>query len=519
MWSDNDIDKAFQRLNPPEPEPTPFPLDAWLRLETQLDQAVIARAVRHKLWQFFAAEVAVVALLALGWWLWPARPAAGPASVAAAQPAAAPRAAGAVTQPGAIGAAATTPVPASGTAAEPRTSAGPVSAPAVASAIPVGPEAAGGPGTPTRADRPTRTFAPTSPAVIAIASSRRDSRNAATETGAFFGDAGQGATANHTGMSRGPARARLALAAGERTWAPRQRVDNGGTGTVGAVPSGAYGSGSNQPPSSSSATATVAAASYASNGTADSASEKGTGAGSAAQDALDGLAAQAVALDRPVAPALPAPLASGAAVTPPAAEPGCLPRFYLGLVAAPDVSTVKFAGVQSPLPNVGLTLEYRLTARLRLTTGLLRSTKQYEARREDYDWGAYKSRVYQRDFQTVDATCTVLDVPLNLRYDLVSEARHRVFASAGLSSFFMQRERYYYDYLENNMPREWSLEVVNGNRNVGSILNLSAGYERRLGGRWSAQAEPYLKLPLAGVGAGNVRLTSAGVFFGLKYGL
>ena len=38
MWSDNDIDQAFQRLNPPEPDPASFPLDAWLRLETQLDE-------------------------------------------------------------------------------------------------------------------------------------------------------------------------------------------------------------------------------------------------------------------------------------------------------------------------------------------------------------------------------------------------------------------------------------------------------------------------------------------------
>ena len=72
MWSDNDIDDAFRRLDPAEPDPTPFPLDAWLKLEAGLDQAVIDRAVRHRLWQFFAAEVAVVALVGLGWSLWPA---------------------------------------------------------------------------------------------------------------------------------------------------------------------------------------------------------------------------------------------------------------------------------------------------------------------------------------------------------------------------------------------------------------------------------------------------------------
>src|SRR6476646_11151655 len=78
MWSDNDIDNAFRRLDPAEPEPTPFPLDAWLKLEAGLDQAVIDRAVRRRLWQFFAVEVAAVALVGLGWSLWPA---SGPAVV------------------------------------------------------------------------------------------------------------------------------------------------------------------------------------------------------------------------------------------------------------------------------------------------------------------------------------------------------------------------------------------------------------------------------------------------------
>ena len=59
MWSDNDIDKAFRRLDPPEPEPTPFPLDAWLRLETQLDKTAVNQAVRKQLWRYFAAEVAL----------------------------------------------------------------------------------------------------------------------------------------------------------------------------------------------------------------------------------------------------------------------------------------------------------------------------------------------------------------------------------------------------------------------------------------------------------------------------
>ena len=234
------------------------------------------------------------------------------------------------------------------------------------------------------------------------------------------------------------------------------------------------------------------------------------------------LPARPVALFLPLMPEPPEPLPfmtstePTATVVPPA--PIREPRFLLGLVTAPDVTTVKFTSVQAPLLNLGLTLDYRLGPRLRLSTGLLRSTKQYSARREDYDWGAYASRVYQRDFKDVDATCTVLDIPLNLRYDLLVRPRYLLAGSVGLSSFFMQRERYTYAYVENNLPQRWERNAVNENRHLLSILNLSLGYEGRLNEHWRFQAEPYLKLPLAGVGAGKVRLTSAGVFVGVKYG-
>ena len=193
------------------------------------------------------------------------------------------------------------------------------------------------------------------------------------------------------------------------------------------------------------------------------------------------------------------------------------PRFYIGLVAAPDLTTVKFVDVERPKLNIGVVLEYRLTNRLRVSTGLLRANKEYFARREDYDWSAYP-RAATRNFTWVDGACTVLDVPLNLRYDAVVRPQARLFGSVGLSSFFMQRERYSYDYKEYNTSYYWERSYVNANRHLFSVLNLSFGYEHQLGTHLSLQAEPYLKVPLAGVGAGKVRLTSGGVFFGVKYG-
>jgi hypothetical protein len=81
----------------------------------------------------------------------------------------------------------------------------------------------------------------------------------------------------------------------------------------------------------------------------------------------------------------------------------------------------------------------------------------------------------------------------------------------------MLSERYGYYYSTNNpyLRPEWRGKRTG--EHYLSVVNLSVGYERNLGRRFSWQAEPFLKLPLGGVGFGKVRLGSGGVFVSLKY--
>jgi hypothetical protein len=46
-------------------------------------------------------------------------------------------------------------------------------------------------------------------------------------------------------------------------------------------------------------------------------------------------------------------------------------------------------------------------------------------------------------------------------------------------------------------------------------LNFSAGYEQYLGKLGSLRIEPYLRIPLAGMGTGNLPITSAGLNIGI----
>ena len=50
-----------------------------------------------------------------------------------------------------------------------------------------------------------------------------------------------------------------------------------------------------------------------------------------------------------------------------------------------------------------------------------------------------------------------------------------------------------------------------------SVLNISAGFEHNISKQLSVQAEPYLKVPLKGMGYGSMNLDSYGLYLTFKY--
>ena len=190
-------------------------------------------------------------------------------------------------------------------------------------------------------------------------------------------------------------------------------------------------------------------------------------------------------------------------------------------MASPELNSVR-ASHPTPLGgDVGLQADYQLAWRWHLSVSYLQTLKRYAADGADYHLPAGYATPHNWTISDVGAVCRIIDIPVNLRYDVVRRPGYQLFASAGLSSLFMRREQYTYNYEPVNgktfQPTDWTL--LDGSNHYLKILNLSAGYERAISSRWTVQAEPYLKLPLGGVGFGQVRLMSAGLFFSFRYGL
>lgn len=192
-------------------------------------------------------------------------------------------------------------------------------------------------------------------------------------------------------------------------------------------------------------------------------------------------------------------------------------RLAVGIVVSPDLSTV--GGVSNfydPGLKGGLMAEYSLSKNISLISGLAISNVKYKADGREYNPPQGWNYGVMPD-QTM-AVCLVLDIPVSLKANLFNFDRSRIFATAGLSSYIMLNEDYQFRYNESNqagLENSWSEST--GTRHWFSNAGFSVGIEYDLSPTWSIRAEPHLKVPLKGVGWGNVDLYSMGSFVSLNY--
>lgn len=198
------------------------------------------------------------------------------------------------------------------------------------------------------------------------------------------------------------------------------------------------------------------------------------------------------------------------------AYPSLQSRFSISVLTGVDISTVKFRYASDMGYNAGLIGGYHFNNRWSLHTGVIYTKKNYKMTGSDFTAPKGTAPSYWA-LETVEGYCQMWEVPLLIRYSFVNKTNHRFFVSTGLSSYFMTKESYDYYYPFNNR-----IIMRNGTYNSRekyflSIAHLSAGIEQHVGKNLSMLIEPYAKIPVSGIGFGNIKLSSLGVNLALQY--
>ena len=188
-------------------------------------------------------------------------------------------------------------------------------------------------------------------------------------------------------------------------------------------------------------------------------------------------------------------------------------NFGLSFSAGPDLSFVNISHPGKITLAFGAGLQYHFAKRITVMAGFYVSRKKYSTDSSGYHpptvfWNYYPN------MQNIEADCRIYDIPVSLRYQFSQKNKHSFFAGAGISSYLMKQENYDYSYKSvAGQPYYRSYSYSNKNDHLFSAVTLSGGYNYALNKNLSFSAEPYVKIPLKGIGYGRVKLKGSGVLF------
>ena len=191
-------------------------------------------------------------------------------------------------------------------------------------------------------------------------------------------------------------------------------------------------------------------------------------------------------------------------------------RFYVGVIGGFDITTVSLQKISKLGSHFGAMAGYSISRRLSIETGFFVERKYY------YTTGSYfdKSGTSINPGWTivsVDGSCKMFEVPVSLKYNITNTFKSNFFVTGGFSSYFMKNEDYsiLVRYGPGGPAASHNYPYKNGSVNLFSELRLTGGYAWKLPRQLTLRVEPYLNIPMTGVGTGKLNLTSGGVNAGI----
>jgi uncharacterized protein YdaU (DUF1376 family) len=187
-------------------------------------------------------------------------------------------------------------------------------------------------------------------------------------------------------------------------------------------------------------------------------------------------------------------------------------HFFITPIFGMEKSGVKGSSLGATGNIFGAFAGYQWHKNWRARLGFLLTDKKYSG-----GSGVYKlpPDSYYRDITDFKAICEIIEIPLLISYQFRQGKKSNWAISAGPVTSIMKSEDYHYYYISNSGSIGYGAKYYTTNSvDWFSAFRISPSYEHLVGKRFSISAEPFLQLPLTGVGQGSVKLYSMGFLLG-----
>ena len=115
---------------------------------------------------------------------------------------------------------------------------------------------------------------------------------------------------------------------------------------------------------------------------------------------------------------------------------------------------------------------------------------------------------------SLNSKSTVVEIPVNIKYNFLKKNKRNFFGTAGLSTYILTKESNNYRAIINGSQQKLTGNYSNNGNYYNAAVNISAGYEYKTK-KAIIRLEPYIQVPLKGIGVGSMPVLSTGVHVGI----
>lgn len=187
-------------------------------------------------------------------------------------------------------------------------------------------------------------------------------------------------------------------------------------------------------------------------------------------------------------------------------------KLYIGVTTGFDFNKGASMNYKNAGWKGGIIAGYQFNNLLALETGLSWLSKTYESMGKNFSMEKVAASMPSgMVINKLKTNSSLLEIPISIKYDFHRSNKSRLFLNGGISSYIMLKEFNEYSVTLNGQQDKLTGMYMQKTVVIPAVASLSFGYQRPFLKQSIVRIEPFIKIPLKGIGIGSLPVTTAGL--------
>jgi hypothetical protein len=159
---------------------------------------------------------------------------------------------------------------------------------------------------------------------------------------------------------------------------------------------------------------------------------------------------------------------------------------------------------------------FRFTIKWSIETGLFTGKKSYSGEGRYFNMKNISATMPAgMVLNKITGKTSFLEIPLALNYRVLHRNYSSLYVSGGISTYIVTTEKNKYEATYNGIAEKLFGNYKENKIHFPAVISFGVNYEYAIGKNIKIRLAPYLKIPVNGMGVGNLPVASTGISMGI----